>query len=154
MEVIPLDRWINKSEQLSSAHQPATGVVDSIAFAAATDRALAHSEDRAVVVIDLDGAPVSEGTFGALVTAAETRMARTIRPDDLLGRLEDGRFAVLTEKDGAVRVAIRLGDRLREPFDVGGQRVRLIPQVGVGYAESGIATAEGILREAASSPRY
>jgi GGDEF domain-containing protein len=149
-----LDRWNRKSEELSSAHQPGTGVVDGMAFAAATDRALAHGEDRAVVVIDLDGAPVSDQTYGALVTAAETRIARTIRPDDLLGRLEDGRFAVLTESEGAVRVAIRLGDRLREPFDVGGQRVRLIPQVGVGCADGGIATAEGILREAESSPRY
>jgi GGDEF domain-containing protein len=129
-------------------------MVDEAAFTAATERALAHGEDRAVVVVELDGAPVSGPTYGALVLAAEARITRMIRPDDLLARLDDGRFAVLTERDGAARVAIRLGDRLRESFDVGGQRVRLIPQIGVGYADTEVATAAAILREAANSPRY
>jgi GGDEF domain-containing protein len=131
-----------------------TDVVDERAFTAAAERALAHGEDRAVVLIDLDGAPVKEETYGALVLAAEARIIRTIRPDDLLARLDDDRFAVLTEKDGAARVAVRLGDRLRESFEVGGQRVRLIPQIGVGQSDEGVTTAAALLREAASSPRY
>jgi GGDEF domain-containing protein len=151
-----LNRWTRKRnpEERTSAAAPGPGVVDERAGVATTERALAHREDRALVLIELDGAEGSATAQGALATAAETRIARTIRPDDLLGRLDDGRFAVLTEQDGAARVAIRLGERLREPFDVGGERLRLIPQIGVGYSDREVATAAAILREAESSPRY
>ena len=72
----------------------------------------------------------------------------------MLGRLDDGRLAVLTEMDGAARVAIRLGDRLREPFNVGRAQARLAPQIGVGYPDAGVVTAEAMLRAAETSLRY
>ena len=122
-------------------------VLDAVAFAAATERALAHGDQRAIVLIELDA-------DHAVKVAAETRILHAIRPDDRLGRLADGRLAVLTAMDGAARVAMRLGDRLREPFNVGAEHVRLSPQVGVGYAYADVVTAEAILREAENSPRY
>jgi GGDEF domain-containing protein len=125
-----------------------SGAVDGIAFTAATERALAHGEDRAVVLIELDGAR------DAIRAAAEARIARVIRPDDLLGRLDDTRFAVLTERRGADPVASRVGERLREPFSVGSEQVRLTLQVGVGYGEANVETAAAILREAENSPRF
>lgn len=132
-----------------------TGVLDDRAFTAATERSLAHRDERAVVLIELDGARRSApGGGDAITAAAEARISRVIRPDDLLGRLNDGRLAVLTEKDGAARLAIRLGDRLREPFSVGGDEVRLTPQVGVGYGYADVETAAAIVREAENSPRY
>jgi len=122
-------------------------VLDSVAFMATTERALAHGEQRAIVLIELDA------DYAALA-AAETRILHAIRPDDRLGRLADGRLAVLTEMDGAARVALRLGDRLREPFNVGAEPVRLNPQLGVGYACADVVTAEAVLRKAENSPRY
>ena len=129
-------------------------VLDAQAFTAALERALAHGEERAVVVIELriaDGGPPASDD--PVVAAAEARIARVVRPDDPLGRLGHDRLAVLTERDGAARVAIRLGDRLREPFSVGSDPVRLAPQIGVGYPEAG-ETAEAILRHAAGSLRF
>ena len=112
------------------------GVLDRVGFMAAVERSLAHREERAVVVIELGAAEVvgfPGGAVGALTAAAEARIARTIRPDDVLARLDNRTFAVMTEKDGAARVAIRLGERLREPFNVGMEQVKLVPQIGVGY---------------------
>ena len=123
------------------------GVLDQAAFTVATETALAHGDQRAIVLIAVGG-------NDAVRAAAETRILRAIRPDDRLGRLDDGRLAVLTAMDGAARVAIRLGDRLREPFNVGPEQVRLVPQVGVGYSYADVVTAEAMLREAENSPRY
>ena len=124
------------------------------AFTAAVERALAHGESRAVVVIELHAAETGRLAIDdPVAAAAEARISRIIRPDDLLGRLDDGRLAVLTERDGAARVAMRLGDTLREPFSVGSEPLRLAPQIGVGYPEAGI-TAEVLLRDAASSLRF
>ena len=145
----PRDTGKNQAKDQQDALEPfGEGVLDEVAFTAAADKALAHGDGRAIVLIGLGS------DDDAIRAAAETRIIRAIRPDDLLGRLDDGRLAVLTEMDGAARVAIRLGDRLREPFNVGRAQARLTPQVGVGYPDSGVVTAEAMLRAAESSPRY
>ena len=134
-----------------------TGVIDSVSITAAIERALAHGEGRAVVVVELEriGDPVSWNTaWDSILTAAEARMVRVLRPDDVLGRLEDGRFAVLTGSHGAARVALRLAGRLREPFNVGEERVIVAPLVGVGYPKTGVHTAAALIGEATSSLRY
>jgi GGDEF domain-containing protein len=150
-EVDPrVDRFTRRSQakgQEGPLSTLAAGVLDSVAFTAATERALAHGDPRAIVLIEL-------GSDDAVRAAAEARILRAIRPNDILGRLDDGRLVVLTEMDGAARVAIRLGDRLREPFNVGPEQVRLTPQVGVGYAYSDVLTADAMLLEAENSPRY
>ena len=133
--------------------------MDHSAITAAIERGLAHGEDLAVVMVGLrdehgsSGGDDDEG-WDAVTAAAEARLLRTIRPDDALGRLDDGRLVVLTGASGASRVAIRLGDRLREPFHVGSEKVRLAPQIGVGYPAPDSRTAEDILRAAADSPAY
>ncbi len=132
--------------------------MDHPGITAAIERGLAHGDDIAVVMIGLrDEHGVAGGDddgWGAVAAAAEARLLRTIRPDDALGRLEDGRLVVLTGASGASRVALRLGDRLREPFHVGSEKVRLAPQIGVGYPAPDSRTAEDILRAAADSPAY
>lgn len=122
-------------------------VLDSQAFTAAVARALAQGTPRAVVLIEVRGS-------GAVNAAAEARIARTIRPHDVVGRLEEGRLAVLTAKDGATRVATRLGDRLREPFNVGAHQVKVTPLVGVGYSGEDVRTPEDLLLAAESSPKF
>jgi GGDEF domain-containing protein len=121
-------------------------VLDAEAFGAATNRALAHEENRAVVLIRLTGAPE------AVIAAAEARIVRTIRPSDLLGRLGHDRFAVLTAQGGgragAERVAARLAHRLIEPFHVGGESVRLMPRIGVGFGEGSSDNAVKLLLRA------
>lgn len=135
-----------------------TGVRDHPGITAAIERALAHGDDIAVVMITLRDeqglSGVEDQRWDAVTAAAEARLLRTIRPDDLLGRLDDGRLVVMTAATAASRVAIRLGDRLREPFRVGNEPHRLAPQIGVGYPAPGEATAADILRAAENSPAY
>ena len=134
-----------------------TGVIDSVSIMAAIERSLAHAEDRGVVVVELEriGDPRTwTAAWDSVLTAAEARMVHVLRPDDVLGRLEDGRFAVLTGNDGAARVALRLAARLREPFDIAKERVVVAPLVGVGYPKPGVHTAAALIQAATSSLRY
>jgi GGDEF domain-containing protein len=130
-------------------------VLDAHSFAAATERALAHCENRAIVMIDLEGrhGDLALGEiWGALMAAVEARTSRTIRPDDVLGRLGADRLAILTGTDGgkaaADSVAARLADRLGEPFRVGGREVELRPRIGVGHRVGDADTADAIFRRA------
>ncbi len=126
------------------------GIVDAARFSAATERALAHGEDRAIVLVQLEGAAE------VVVAAAEARLLRTVRPGDLIGRLGEDRFAVLAETSGGraagTRVtqslAGRIVARLSEPFHVGGETLALSPRVGVAFAEGDADTAARILERA------
>jgi GGDEF domain-containing protein len=128
----------------------AKGVVDAARFSAATERALAHGEDRAIVLIQLDHAS------DVAVAAAEARLLRAIRPGDLVGRLGGNRFAVLAESSGGRSagsrltrsLASRIAARLSEPFHVGGETVVLTPRIGVAFAEGDTDTAAKILSRA------
>jgi GGDEF domain-containing protein len=141
------------AERLPAEEQD--GILEMDAFAAATDRALAHGEDRAIVLIDFRSAwedmAVAE-RWEALLVAVEARTSRTIRPGDLLGRVEGDRLAVLTEPAGgrpaAERVAARLAERLGEPYHVGGRELDLRPRIGVGYRVGAGDTAAAIIRRA------
>jgi predicted signal transduction protein with EAL and GGDEF domain len=137
------------------AERPAThpwekGVVDAAGFSAATERALAHDEERAIVLIELQGAP------DAVVAAAEARLVRAVRPGDLVGRLRDDRLAVLAETSGgrATAAAVtqslsgRIAARLNEPFHIGGRTIKVRPRVGVAFGEGEADTAAKLLRRA------
>ena len=131
-----------------------TGVRDHSGITAAIERELAHGQDVAVVMIRLGEPGLGGERSDAVVAAAEARLVRTIRPDDLLGRLDDGRLVVLTQAGAASRVALRLAERLREPFRVGNERRMLAAQVGVGYPGPQARTAADLLHAAAQSPAY
>jgi hypothetical protein len=122
-------------------------VLDSTAFTAALERALASGASKAIVLIEVQG-------NDAVKVAAEARIVRTVRPHDMVGRLDDGRLAVLTAKEGAAHVAFRLSDRLREPFGVGAHKVSVEPKVRVGYSDGDVKTAEALLLEAERSHTF
>ena len=131
---------------------PAPGfdrIVDSDRFSNAMERALAHGEERAIVLIDL------QGPEDAVVAAAEARILRTIRPSDLVGRLGRDRFAVLATTNGgfaqAKGLAIRLAQRLGEPFNVGGKDVLVDAQIGVAVGQGEADTAAKVLVRAEQS---
>ena len=128
-------------------------VVDAGRLSNAMERALAHGEGRAVVLIEL------QEVEDPVVAAAEARIVRTVRPSDMIGRLRRDRFAILAPTRGglehAQRLADRLSDRLGEPFHVGGKQVKLAARIGVAVGEGPADTAEKVLRRAedAFSPR-
>jgi GGDEF domain-containing protein len=133
-----------------ATHPWGKGIADAAQFSAATERALAHGEDRAVVLIELHRAP------DAVVAAAESRLLRAVRPGDLIGRLGDDRFAVLAETSGSRAAATgvtqslsrRIAARLSEPFHVGGETVKLSPRVGVAFGQGDADTAAKLLLRA------
>ena len=131
-------------------------LLDFRSFRAATERSLAHGEDRGIVLIDL-GEPVDAELWPALLAAAEARTAAAIRPGDLLGRIGDGVLAILTEPEGGLegarRVARRVGDRLDHPFTVGGRELSVHPRIGVAYRDGEADTAESMLRRAGIAAR-
>lgn len=137
------------TESASTSHW-SKGIVDAARFSAATERALAHGEDRAVVLVQLDGAP------DVAVAAAEARLLRAVRPSDLIGRLGSDRFGVLAETSGGREAGSRVTDalagrivsRLTEPFHVGGETLNLTPRVGVAFAEGDADTAAKLLQRA------
>ena len=159
----PLARLMRLERRPSPAAEPSTGMVleplDSPAFAAAVERSLAHDQEIGVVVVevdDLDGVleDLGEAT-GAVLAAMEARVARTIRPDDVLGRLEGGRLAVLSRDshglEGSESMAARLAARVSEPFFVGGETVTVEARVGFASADGDTATADELLERAAGA---
>jgi GGDEF domain-containing protein len=164
-KVLPvgLARLIRSKRSASPAAEPSTGLVvaplDRPAFAAAVERSLGHGQEVGVVVVeldDLDGLLESLGeATGALLAAMEARVARTIRPDDLLGRLDASRLAVLSrdsrDDEASESMAARLAARVSEPFFVGGETVTVTARVGYASADGGVVTADELLERAAGA---
>jgi len=143
-----------------SAVEPSTGLVvaplDRPAFGAAVERSLAHGQEVGVVVVEMEDLDaVLEGlgeATGALMTAMESRVARTIRPDDVLGRLDGGRLAVLSRDlhgpQSSERMAARVAARVGEPFFIGGETLTVDVRVGFASADGDVATADQLLERA------
>jgi uncharacterized membrane protein YdfJ with MMPL/SSD domain len=136
------------------APEPGQAVLDEPAFRAATERALAAGRSGGMVVVELemDGLGL-DGGADALLVAAESRMARAVRPGDAVGRLERGRLAVLAgrheESDGAARIAERVADRLAEPFHIAGRELE--PGLRIGVATESSDGAGSLIEAAAGS---
>jgi GGDEF domain-containing protein len=166
LEGLALTRWTrfvirNRKEAGAprrAAAEPDSGFLDEQSFTAATERALGHDEECALVLIELSGLedllPELGGAADALVVAAENRLARAIRPGDLVGRVGYGRFALLSRREdgpeGVDLIAARLADRLGVPFRIGGRQVAVTPHIGVATSADG-RTAAALLERAQAS---
>jgi diguanylate cyclase (GGDEF)-like protein len=98
----------------------------------------------AILYLDLDGFKEVNDSFGhesgdRLLVEFARRIRLHSRPTDTVARLGGDEFCVLLEDfrgpEEAARVANRLRERLTEPFDLGGTRVRV--GVSIGIATSG-----------------
>jgi EAL domain-containing protein (putative c-di-GMP-specific phosphodiesterase class I) len=83
-----------------------------------------------------------------LVGVAE-RMRTSVRPGDTVGRIFGDEFAVLLEApsgtDEARRVAERIRERLKEPFEADRQEVLVSPSIGIALGESAQDSPEEVL---------
>jgi GGDEF domain-containing protein len=128
-------------------------VLDRAAFTAATERALGRGESRGMVLVALgvDHLGLDAGA-DALLVAAESRLARTVRPGDVVGRLGRGRLAVLAgrghSRDDAARIAERVADRLAEPFHIADREVEVGLRIGIAVDAD---DAEALIRRAEES---
>jgi predicted signal transduction protein with EAL and GGDEF domain len=129
-------------------------VLELPAFTASAGRAIADGDGRGMVVVSIgvDGLGL-DGGGQALMVAAETRVVRAVRPGDVVGRIGEGRLAVLAGPDegpdGAARIAERVADRLAEPFHIAGRQVA--PALRIGVANADGEGVEQLLRRAEES---
>ena len=111
----------------------------------------------AVLFMDLDGFKVINDSLGhdtgdRLLVEVTKRLGSCLRPEDTLARFGGDEFTVLVEDveapDGAVRVAERIVEELREPFSLEGRESYVAVSIGVGLGSDDTKDAEELLREA------
>jgi diguanylate cyclase (GGDEF)-like protein len=115
-----------------------------------------RGEPLALLVIDLDGFKEVNDTLGhaagdVLLRAMADRLARLVRPDDLLVRMGGDEFGVLVrgcDEEAALAYADELGDVLEAAIDVQGISVRIAASIGIAIAGGGGEEAPELLRRA------
>jgi diguanylate cyclase (GGDEF)-like protein len=144
-----------------ASHDSLTGLANRALF---TDR-VAHAHARhgrhggqsAVLFLDLDDFKVINDSFGhnagdALLAGVAERLILCVRPEDTVARFGGDEFAILLEDSDegeAVRVAFRISEQLRRPFEVLGHDLRVRVSMGIatgsGDTEEVIANADAAM---------
>jgi diguanylate cyclase (GGDEF)-like protein/PAS domain S-box-containing protein len=140
-------------------HDPLTGLANRALFADRVNHALQRRTDQhalAVLLLDLDDFKTLNDSLGhaagdeALIAVAE-RLSNQTRPEDTVSRLGGDEFVILLE-DGdpeiCGRVAHRLLESIREPFELGGRLVHLQASMGLAFSSAEIHSADELLRNA------
>ena len=122
-----------------------TGLPNRRAFLRALRRATAAdagTRPSAVLLLDLDrfkdvNDSLGHATGDELLRLVAARLSGVLRPRDVFGRLGGDEFAVLTAVDGAEdakKVAARLRDALRDPFEIGAAVLHADASIGIALA--------------------
>ena len=135
---------------------PLTGLANRTLLATATERALhASGGTTAMLLIDLDHFKDVNDTLGhavgdELLLAVAARLETEAAGTDLVARLGGDEFVVLVRRcdgpDGAVALASRIGDAIRQPYSVQGVVLTVGCSVGIGLAPDHVDTVQGLLR--------
>ena len=111
----------------------------------------------AVLLVDLDNFKVVNDSLGhdagnGVLVEVALRLRGSVRPGDAVGRIFGDEFAVLLEspagEEEAKRVAQRIEERLREPFEVEGQEVFVSASIGITLSDSTEDKPKEVLRHA------
>ncbi|MFF9818166.1 putative bifunctional diguanylate cyclase/phosphodiesterase [Streptomyces sp. NPDC014006] len=157
--------------QHNAEHDPLTDLPNRSLFTRRVQQALSgrRASDRglalhntAVLFIDLDGFKAVNDTIGhqagdELLVQAARRLQDAVRQGDTASRLGGDEFAALIAGDNTrdrterERHILELADRLRltlsQPYEIGGNDVRVAASIGVAFAEPGLGAGE-LLRNA------
>jgi diguanylate cyclase (GGDEF)-like protein/PAS domain S-box-containing protein len=154
-----------KLEEARLAHQalhdPLTGLPNRTLFLDRLQHALAliepHGGQLAVLFMDLDDFKIINDSLGhmagdrLLVSVAE-RLSSHLRAEDTAARLSGDEFAFVLEDsglNGAVRLAERLAQVLRDPFVLDGREVFVSASIGIALGEATTSTeAQELVRRA------
>jgi diguanylate cyclase (GGDEF)-like protein/PAS domain S-box-containing protein len=121
-------------------------------------RAQRNAEHRfAFLFIDLDRFKLVNDSLGhacgdALLVALSLRLAEQLRPSDTLVRLSGDEFGVLleylNEPDDAHKVADRIQDSLKTPFNLQGQEVYIGASIGIAQSGKPYTQPDDLIRDA------
>jgi diguanylate cyclase len=139
-------------------HDPLTGLANRTLLSNRLEHALAQRDERvAVLFLDLDDFKTINDNHGhqagdeMLVAVAEALRQR-VRPGDTVARLGGDEFAVLIERGasegGARDLADRLLEAVKKPVRIAGRDRSIGVSIGISLGASGVADAEGLMREA------
>ena len=127
--------------EYAARHDPLTGLPNRIAFYEAVKEVLKDRNSTAsVLLMDLDRFKEVNDTLGhhygdLLLQQVAQRLREQLRSDDRIARLGGDEFAVLSEngtRETAIRLAERLANSLRSPFEL--EQIVMDVQVSIGIA--------------------
>ena len=149
---------------------PLTGLPNRILFldrlGRSIERATRHGEAFAVLFLDLDRFKLVNDSLGhlagdRLLIAIAERLERSVRAVDTvarvggqhtIARLGGDEFTILLEGvkhvSDAVRVAERIQDNLKRPFQLDGHEIFTSASIGIATSETGYNAPEDLLRDA------
>lgn len=150
----------------SGGIDPLTGLANRRRFEQHLEQALAEMRRKprrtarapfAVLFVDLDGFKGVNDRFGHLtgdrvLAAIASRIARCVRPGDLVARFGGDEFTVFVDDVGcrqdAESIARRIARHVAEPLRVARQKICLGASVGIALSEEGYARGEAMLEAA------
>ncbi len=140
---------------------PTPAILDASAFALATtealDRARAEDFDFSVLLVNVDKTKFAFNTLAEslrhkLFERIARRLVGLLRPDDLLARLADTRFAILVsgvaERRQAERVAQRVHQALSRAFEFDDKIIKIATSIGIATSDRIYQRAGDVLRDA------
>jgi diguanylate cyclase (GGDEF)-like protein len=129
-------------------HDVLTGLANRAEFNArleeASRRLKRNGGSLTVMMIDLDRFKAVNDTLGhlagdQLLSEVARRLQSTVRDTDVLARLGGDEFAIIQEggadqREGAVKLALRIIEAISVPFDLNGQQVEVGTSIGIALA--------------------
>ncbi|PKO59759.1 MAG: hypothetical protein CVU25_01415 [Betaproteobacteria bacterium HGW-Betaproteobacteria-19] len=123
----------------------------------AQERCQRHSEQLAVLVLDLDRFKYVNDSLGhhagdQLLQAVSKRFMCCVRAEDTVARTGGDEFVILlsslSERDQVLTLAERVLAALREPFHIRGQQLTISPSIGIALYPDDGTDAETLIKHA------
>lgn len=145
-----------------SLHDAMTGLPNRVLFLDRLGQAIEYCKRRteftfAVLFVDIDQFKVINDSLGhltgdQLLVSAGMRMRESLRSSDTVARLGGDEFAILLEmtgdQDSASRVAEKLQETIKLPFQLDGHELYITASIGVVKSLDGYIHPEEVLRDA------
>jgi diguanylate cyclase (GGDEF)-like protein/PAS domain S-box-containing protein len=154
------EKELEEDLERQATHDPLTGLANRDLFAQRVEQRLTTPAGRdrhhAVILVDLDDFKTVNDSLGhaagdELIRSVAARLAGSLRPGDLAGRVGGDEFVLLIEDladpVAAVLIASRLQDAIRRPHLLAATSVTTSASVGIAFLEDA-ASVEEVLRNA------